>query len=835
MERALAVLHFFRIKPGLAWSCSPASEATSSKEMIARVLVAAWLVLAVRAAAAADSAAPDFARDGRPFLEKHCLGCHSGTKPKGELSLESFRESPAVARDRKVWDNVLKRVVSGEMPPKDRPRPTIAEAEAFTDVVKAVFDHADRNATPDPGRVTMRRLNRVEYRNTIRDLIGVDFDPTEDFPSDDIGYGFDNIGDVLTLPPVLMERYLAAAENILSRAIVPDPAPPIKRHLAAMFTEPASADIDKKVIEKSFRRMVTDGREPIEVGPLNTPYQWDANGEYIFRTRVFGQSGTDQPLRVAILLHGEKLPEPDSEADLASLSGRVLRPARILKTFDVKADKPENAEVLEVRVPPAVGRHRMMVALYKPLPGQPAAKLYVEYFALEGPLDMRPASQHKLLAATPGKPQVEQTREVLTRFLRRAFRRPPTPDELARSTRLVTAAQAAGDNWESGVQLAMQAALCSPKFLFRVELYDQAPRAAVRPLNEFQLASRLAYFLWSTMPDDTLLDLAQAGKLTGQLEPQVMRMLADPRATALVQNFALQWLQIKRLEFIAPDGTLFPTFDARLRKAMFQETELFFESVLREDRSILDLIDADYTFLNEPLAKHYGIADTAGNAVGQKPARSGGQPIRGDEFRRVSLPGGLRGGLLTQASVLTVNSNPTRTSPVKRGRWVLEQILGAPPPPPPANVPELPADGPSATAASLRQQMEVHRRDPACANCHAKMDPIGFALENFNAIGGYRTKDGTFDIDATGEFPDGTRFQGPAELKSLVMRRRDDFARCLTEKMLTYALGRGVEHYDRPTVERIVKSLSAGGYKFSLLVTQIVECDAFRQRGGSDN
>jgi hypothetical protein len=721
------------------------------------------------------------------------------------------------------------------MPPKDRPRPTVHEIDEFTELVKRIFDRADRDGKPDPGRVTMRRLNRVEYKNTIRDLIGIDFDPTDDFPSDDIGHGFDNIGDVLTVSPLLMERYLSAAENIMGRAIVPDPPPPIKRHLASMFTEPASADVDKKVIEKNFRRMVTDGREHIEVGPLNTPYQWESAGEYVFRTRVYGQSGTDRPLRVAILIHGEGLPERDSDADLALLSGHVLRPAKILKTFEVKADKPDAAEILEVRVPPMRGRHRMMLAVFKPQAEEPPAKLFVEYFALEGPLDMRPASQDRLLAATPGRPPLEQTREVLSRFLRRAFRRPATPDELARSTRLVAATLGAGEKWESGIQLAMQAALSSPKFLFRVELDDQPQSPAVGALDEFQLASRLSYFLWSSMPDDTLLDLAESGKLTSQLELQVRRMLADPRSASLVQNFALQWLQIKRLDFIAPDGTLFPAFNDKLRKAMTRETELFFESVLREDRSLLDLVHADYTFLNEPLARHYGIADTAGNWVGQKPTRAGGQPIQGDEFRRVSLQGNLRGGLLTQASVLTVNSNPTRTSPVKRGKWVLEQILGAPPPPPPANVPELPAEGAAATAASLRQQMEVHRREPACANCHVKMDAIGFALENFDAIGAFRTKDGPFEIDASGEFPDGTQFQGPTELKALVRQRKDEFVRCLTEKMLTYALGRGLEVYDRPTIERIVKSLSAADYRFSLLVTQIVQSDPFRQRRGGDN
>jgi hypothetical protein len=789
------------------------------------------LILSLLGVHAAEPA-PEFAPRGRAFLEKYCLACHSGARPKGELSLEPYRDTASVVKQRKIWDGVRKMIVAGEMPPKqkDRPRPTVAEAEAFTTLVQAVFDHADRNARPDPGRVTMRRLNRTEYRNTIRDLIGIEFDPTEDFPSDDIGHGFDNIGDVLTLSPVLMERYLAAAETIMSRAITPVPPPVTKRHLASVYTEPASAD-SHKLVEKGFRRMTTDGKEFIEVGPINTPYQWE-DGEYIFRTRVYGSSGTDKPLHVSILVHGQDLENPSAAAELVRLSGNVLKPARLLKTFAVTATAPDRAEVLEVRVPPLAHRHRMLIAIDRPAPGAPPAKVYVEYLALEGPLDTHPPSHRRLLAATPGKSQAEQTREVLSRFLRRAYRRPATADELARSSRLVEKSIAAGDKWESGIQLAMQAALCSPKFLFRVETDDTPTSKEVRPLDEFQLASRLSYFLWSSMPDDTLLDLAEKKQLTANLDAQVRRMLADPRSAALVQNFAMQWLQVKRIDFISPDGQLFPTFNEKLRVSMLKETELFVGSIFREDRSILELIDADYTFLNEPLARHYGIADTNGTLIGQRPTKPGGQPIRGDQFQRVALTDRSRGGLVTQASVLTVTSNPTRTSPVKRGKWVLEQLLGAPPPPPPANVPELPEKPKDIAAASLRQRMEVHRRNLACANCHAKMDPIGFALENFNAVGAFRAKDGTFDVDATGEFSDGTRFTGPAELKGVLLKRKQEFARCLAEKLLIYALGRGLEHYDRPTVEAIVKALEAGDYKFSVLVTRIVQSDAFRKRRG---
>lgn len=772
---------------------------------------------------------PDFGKSGRKFLETHCLSCHRGKEPKAGLSLEPFRDSASLIKQRKTWEAILGRIATGEMPPKGRPKPTVAEAVAFTDLVKAVFDHHDRHAKPDPGRVTMRRLNRLEYRNTIRDLVGVDFDPTSDFPTDDIGHGFDNIGDVLTLSPFLMERYLAAAEQIMGQAIMPTAPPVIKRRLKSIYTEPASRESGKLVV-KGFRPMRTNGTQFIELGPINTPYKWDPDGEYDFRTRVYATTGDGKPLKVSIFVHGRDLPNPSPDSAFAQLLGRPQRPARLLKTFQVKASTPENAEVLEVRVPAMLNRHRMYVAIDKPPEGGPHSTLWVEYLALDGPLDPRPKSHHTLLA-TNGKSQSDRTREVLSRFLRRAFRRPVQPDELARSMGLVDQSLANGEKWEAAIQFAMTAALCSPKFLFRVELDSNPQSSQVRDLNEFQLASRLSYFLWSSMPDETLLALAEKKQLTPNLGTQVQRMLTDPRASSLVNSFAMQWLQLQRIDFISPDGKLFPTFNVKLRQSMVRETELFLESILREDRSVLDLIDADYTFLNGPLAQHYGIADVNGNLVGQKPTKRG-RPVRGDKFVRIALQDRTRGGLLTQASVLTVTSNPTRTSPVKRGRWVLEQILGTPPPPPPANVPELSEKAQDITSSSLRERLEVHRRNPACANCHAKMDPIGFALENFDAIGGWRTQDGKFEIDATGEFTVGTTFVGPVELKSFVMQRKKQFVRCLTEKLLIYALGRGVEYYDRAAVEKIVEALPEEGYKFSALVTHIVQSDPFRQRRG---
>ncbi|MFN5274272.1 MAG: DUF1592 domain-containing protein [Planctomycetota bacterium] len=772
----------------------------------------------------------DYKTLGKEFVEKYCSKCHSQDDPQAELVLTRFSDSDSILRERKIWMNVIKQVQSGSMPPKEQPSPATSESEKFVEHIKAIFDHADRNAKPAAGRVTMRRLNRFEYKNTIRDLIGVDFDPTSDFPSDDIGYGFDNIGDVLSLPPVLMERYLDAAEGILARAITPDPPPIPKRHLSSQYTEPASADVAAKLIEAGYRRLDTSAKEGIETGPINTLYQWEASGEYTFRTKLYGVSSDGQSVQGVILLYGENLPNPSSDSELEAISGNFPKPAKILKTFEVTAKAADQAQVIEVSIPPMANRQRVMVGQLKKPEGQ-SAKLYVEHLALDGPLDTRPESHRQLLAVASGKAVAEQTREALGRFMRRAYRRSIATEELEKLAQWVDQMTAAGDKWESAMQIAMQAVLCSPKFLFHVELDDQPANTQLRKLDPFAVASRLSYFLWSSMPDDALLDSAEKGTLEQELPTHIARMLADPRSSALVQSFSTQWLQIQRLESFAVDTQMFPSFNAKLKSAMLRETELFFESILKENRSVLELIDSDYTFLNEPLAKHYGISDTVGNWIGQSASKPDGKPIQGESFQRVFLQDRNRGGLITQASVLAVTSNPTRTSPVKRGRWILEQFLGAPPPPPPPNVPELPSKAEDVSTASLRKRMEVHRQNPACANCHAKMDPIGFALENYDAVGAFRTKDGSFDIDASGEFSDGSKFAGPGDLKSIILAKREDFVRCLAEKMLTYALGRGIEYYDRPTIEKIVGAMPGQEYKIQSLIREIVLSEPFLKRG----
>jgi mono/diheme cytochrome c family protein len=591
-----------------------------------------------------------FAKHIAPILAQYCTYCHGGAKPRARLALDKYKNEASVLENRLVWEQVAEYVRNKEMPPPSRPQqPSREERQLLINWIETTLKANACTGQKDPGRVTLRRLNRVEYNNTIRDLVGVNFQPAEDFPADDVGYGFDNIGDVLTLPPLLLEKYLAAAEKIVTLA------------LASPQT----------------------------------------------RQRIF-----------------------------------ICRPA----------DKSKEEEC---------------------------------------------------------------ARKLIENFARRAYRRPIRSGELDRLAGFVRLAESQGDGFDTGIELALQAILTSPHFLYRIERDPQPMKGEKSNLHitEYELASRLSYFLWSTMPDDELFKLADKGELRKQLVPQVRRMLNDTRSRALVENFAGQWLQTRNLKNATPDPGRFPSFDEPLRAAMAKETELVFESVLREDRSILDFLDADYTFVNERLARHYGIAG-----------------VKGDSFRRVTLTDGRRGGILTQASVLTVTSNPTRTSPVKRGKWILENILGTPPPPSPPDVPELSEDKSVVLSGRLRQRMEQHRANPNCAVCHQRMDPLGFGFENFDAVGAWRDRDGQFPIDPSGTLPGGQSFKGPAELKALLKTKQEAFSRCLSEKMLTYALGRGLEAYDKCAVDQITGALAGNGYRFTTLVLEIVKSDPFQMR-----
>ena len=776
----------------------------------------------------------DFSQNGALFLEQYCFSCHAGDQPAAELSLDVFADNHSLIRHRDIWDRVLDMVTTDQMPPSDSDQPSLEESEGFVEHIEAIFEQADLTAKRDPGRITVRRLNRVEYKNTVRDLLGADFNPTENFPADDVGYGFDNIGDVLTMSPLLMERYLEAAETIVKRVIVLDPLPPSKTYQGSRGLEPRHNDVP----DERFRLLDPTATEAWKTGPFTASavyLKMFPDVEIVYRATLYAETDSEEPVKVVLFIQGAELEyvsSPDELARLVGVDPTADNKIKVLKAFEITARDAKKTQTIETFVTGIANIESVGIAMLKPKEGEPHAKLQIRSLWSEGPLETRPDSHFKILECTPDIPQSEQTREVLSRLLRRAYRRPPTQDEVEELAQFVATIQADGVEWEACIQQAIKVVLCSPKFLFRLELDDRPQTPEPYPIDEFHLASRLSYFLWSSMPDDALLELAEKNQLTVNLETQVKRMLTDPKAIELGSNFGTQWLQIQRLTTAEPDLEQFPSFTGALRAAMLKETELFVDSIFRENRSILELIDADYTFLNFRLANHYGIADTQGNWLGGKKNVPGGEAIKGWEFRRVNLQNSIRGGIFTHASVLTVTSNPKRTSPVKRGRWVLEQVLGTPPPPPPPDVPELEEEGEVVSGGTLRERLEQHRADPACANCHAKMDPIGFALENYNPIGAFRTKSGGSKIDVTAELPDGTIVRGIADLKQVVMDRKHQFVRCLTEKMLTYALGRGLEYYDRPTIASIVAQLESRGYKSSVLITEIVKSDPFRLRRG---
>ena len=782
------------------------------------------LVFATLRPSIGEKDAPNFAKEGLPFLEQYCLGCHAGDQPEAGIALDSYENNISLIKNHDVWERALEMLETRQMPPEGNNQPSMEELESFIQHVNAIFENASRNVKPDPGRVTVRRLNRVEYRNSVRDLLGVDYDPTESFPADDVGHGFDNIGDVLTMSPLLMERYLEAAEVIATRVILVNPPKPSTNYQNIKNLNPRHKDVP----DIRFRLLDPNATEPWKSGPFTTPaapLKLLPDAETYFRATLYAETESDTPVKVALFIHGEKLEDisaPDELSQLVGVDPISNNNIKILKIFDITTRDPKKTQTIEFLVSRIANIENAGIAMVKPEHGEPQAKLQIRSITSVGPLETRPPSHLKILACTPDIPQAEQTGEVLTRLLRKAYRRPPSNQEVEELAQFVESFQAEGAKWEACIQQAVKVILCSPKFLFRLELDDRPQTEAPRPIDEFQLASRLSYFLWSSIPDDELLELAEKNMLTASLEPQVKRMLADPKATELATNFGVQWLQIQRLDTVTPDPKLFTTFGPKLRADMLKETELFLESIFREDRSILELLDADYTFLNQRLSAHYGIWKNAQ-----------GEPIKGSEFQRIALQNSERGGILTQASVLTVTSNPNRTSPVKRGRWVLEQVLGSPPPPPPPNVPELEEDHDAITGTTLRERLEQHREDPACANCHAKMDPIGFAMENYDAVGKFRMKDGEQKIDSAGQFPDGTSFDGIADLKQILKNRKIQFAQCLTEKMLTYAIGRGLGYYDRPTIERIVTELEAKDYKISVLITEIVKSDPFRLRRGT--
>jgi hypothetical protein len=766
---------------------------------ILMALAGATLPPAIRAEEPSAEAAA-FAARVRPLLERHCLRCHNAEKAKGDLDLSPFRDFALVAKDRRTWERVQENVADGLMPPPEEKQPSEEDAKFLAEWIEGVLSKAVCEGPVLPGHVTMRRLNRTEYDLTIRDLVGIDFHPSEDFPSDDVGYGFDNIGDVLTLSPLLLEKYLAAAEGIAARAIIADRTNyGEKKTFNAPELRRAGGD-----------RLGEEGRILASTGELRIRPELNRPGEYLFRVRAYGQQAGDEPVKIGFRVEDKEV----GTAEVTAVEGDP-------ELYEVRAKIDE------------AGQRKFAVAFLNDFYDEKAEdrnrrdrNLIVTMMEVEGPITIDegplPKSHTAILDREPRTDSeadwAEAARGILERFATRAFRRPVERGDLDRLVDLVLQVKRDGENFARAIQVGVTAVLVSPHFLFRVEPVTASGPAV--PLDDWALASRLSYFLWSSMPDEALFRLASEGRLKDPavLSAQAKRMLQDPKAEALVESFGMQWLQLRNLDNVIPNRKVFPTFDERLKADMRAETRAFFLAVIREDRSVLDFLDSDYTFLNERLAKHYGIDGVAG-----------------DELRRVALSGERRGGVLTQASVLTITSNPTRTSPVKRGKWVLEQILGTPPPPAPPNVPPLEEEGPAILTGSLRERLERHRADPGCASCHAKLDPLGFVFENYDAIGQWRAKDGTFDIDPSGSLPGGESFAGPKEFKTYLLDQRGKFARCLTEKLLTFALGRGLDADDACEVDRIAADLGRDGYRFSTLVNGVVTSVPFRMQEGREN
>ena len=788
------------------------------------------------------------AAGGQPvfaFVKKHCVNCHNTKKRAGDLDLLALQRGGKSTFDqsREAWERVVSKLQTGEMPPPKATQPTLAEIRRVTDWLSAEFARQDRTIEPQAGRVTARRLNRAEYSHTIRDLLGVKIRPAADFPPDQTAFGFDNNSDALRLSPVLLEKYLNAAERAVRTALF-GPA----KLSPAIVHYPLPVRINLSRGQESLPENLFDYDQSglSMVYAAHVTHYFPVDGEYQFRIVLNGhRPNQSEPAHPALFLDGVLAQE--FEVDATDLEGQFV----------------------ETRLPVESGEHLLSVAYLKVFHGLPpkyggpapsrrdsgallsnnargkltAKDIEVlrklgtkiktdgvetrvdnrfESIDIGGPFKQRTKPRQESLDRIfvcdhgPGDHTADCTREIIANFARRAYRRPVDSAEVDDLLRLVALVRSEGDSWLEGIATALQAVLISPHFLFRIE---QDATAAVgktaAPLTDLELAARLSYFLWSSTPDAELLQLAEARQLRRPdvLATQVRRMLKDRKSRALVENFAGQWLQFTNIDVVKPDVRTFPQFEDSLRRSMRRETERFLEEIIRADRSVLEILDADYTFLDERLARFYGIED-----------------VQGPQFRRVDVGSTQRGGgLLAHASILTITSYATRTSPVLRGKWILENLLNAPPPPPPPSVPAL-EETASEPGATLRQQLEAHRSNTACAGCHARLDPLGFALEHFDAIGAWRDTDGKTAVDASGKLPSGKSFQGHTELKQILLAERQAFLQCLAEKLLVYALGRGLERYDRPTLAKITDRLANQEQRFSELVLGIVKSMPFQMR-----
>lgn len=786
------------------------------------------------------------------FLKKSCYGCHNSKLSSGGLDLQT-PHSP------ERWERILQRISSGEMPPKPLPRPSAPELQAVTKWIEGEIERSEKLAKPDPGQVTARRLNRSEYNNTVRDLLGLDIQPANDFPEDNSAYGFDNVGEALSISPLLMEKYMAAAEKTARLAVF---GPEIRKPSTARYTPtlPRRMETNPVKLEVDPYYTMTDydvtGRS--HPGSFHGRHRFPATGEYVLRFVPNGSRPRgSEPQQMNIFIDGKlvhtfaEIKESRTVTNETQPVPHEFRTTLTAGYHSIEAAYPRLFEGL----PPAMGgpnpsklpqpappdperflsplpkdatpkqieeRRARIESIRKRLSKPKFDGLAVGLVEIIGPFEYTkgplPGTAAKIFVCghPVGGHNAACTRKIVASIARRAYRRPVSPSEVNDLVALAAEARKRGRSFEQSIALTLQTILVSPDFLFRIEEKTPAGAGRPTPITPFQLASRLSYFLWSSMPDEALLSTAADGSLRkpAVLRAQVERMLNDPKAQAFAGNFTGQWLETRRLEGAQPDRDRFPDFDDHLRESMVHETELFFSNLVAQNGSILDLVGGEYTFVNERLARHYGL-----------------KGVTGEEFRRVSLEGTGRAGILTQASVLTVSSYNNRTSPVLRGKWVLDNLLNAAPPPPPANVPAL-DEAATGSTASLRQQMEAHRANPVCASCHARMDPIGFALENFNAVGLWRTHDGKFPIDPSGALPDGRTLKGPEDLKSILRGDRDAFTRALTEKMLVYAVGRGVERFDRAVVRQIARDVAAHDYRMRSLIFGIVTSLPFQMQRG---
>ncbi len=732
------------------------------------------------------------------FVARRCMPCHDPGERSGEVALPTSLTAADVRGSARLWRRVRRELAGETMPPEEEPQPSPAErarAVAWIDGLLAAEAGAGQPAL-DPGRPTLRRLTRVEYDNSVRDLLGVTLRPgATTFPDDEVGHGFDRMGDVLSTSPLLLERYLLAAEAVAAEAVQ------AFEPLAVRHQAEAMARDGRGGVRRGVAFLVTNGAFTAEV---EVPHP----GEYVLRARACADQAGDEPARLAFLVDGRRA---------AQL--RVLAPRAEPALYEAR-----------VRLEP--GRRAIAAAFvndfYQPEHPDPTRRdrnLGVDWVELEGPLTPPPLPPfHAELAAREAREGVladgrERARRALAPLVERAFRRPARPGEVERLADLVAAELEEGESFERALRVGVAAVLISPHFLFKVEL-DPAPDDPTPHLvSEHELATRLSYFLWSTTPDDALLARARAGELRRHLDAEVDRLLDDPRASALIRQFGGQWLQLGRLGEARPDPAAFPEFDEALRRAMRVETELVLEAVLREDRSLLDLVTGRFTFANARLARHYGLPPGA--------VPEGAE----DRFVRVRLPAERR-GLLTHGSVLTLTSEATRTSPVRRGKWLLDVLLGAPPAPPPPGVGDLPDDAHARAAASQRERLARHRRDPACASCHDRIDPLGLGLERFDAVGARRTHEGAFPIDASGALPGGARFEDASGLAEWLAREQaHDLALNVALRLLTFALGRPPGPDDERACEALVRGL-APDYRFGALIRGLVRTAAFQQRRG---